>query len=72
MNLYNPSHCVDATAKDAIENIDKKRREDARKQRARDMIGCIMRLCNLAGYEVVSDIRIRSKVTGIEYCSKKK
>ena len=71
-DLYNPSHCLDTTAKEALDNIDKKNREDAKKQRARDLIGCLLRLCSLSGYEVVSDITIRSKLTGVEYSSKRK
>ena len=71
-DIYNQSHCADLTVKHALDNIQKKEKEDAQKQRAKDLLGCIIRICSLAGYDVVSDFSIRSRRTGVTYSSKRR
>ena len=70
MNLFNQSHCADPTAKEAIEDIDKKKKKAEQARRAKDTIGCALRMFSLAGYEVISDIVIRSRTTGATYKAK--
>lgn len=71
-NIYNPSHCKDLTAKDALDNIENEKKKKEQTQRAKDVLGCVFRICSLAGYEVISDITIRSRLTGVVYNSKRK
>ena len=70
MNLFNPSHCADPTAKDAIEDISKQKKKKEYARRAKDTIGCALRMFSLAGYEVISDITIKHRATGATYKAK--
>lgn len=72
MSIYNTSHCVDLTAKQALDNIKKEEKDDQQKQRAKDLMGCVIRMCSLAGYDVVSGFTIRNRKTEVTYTSKRK
>jgi hypothetical protein len=70
MNLFNPSHCADPTAKVALEDISKEKKKIEQARRAKDTIGCALRMFSLAGYEVISELIIRSRATGAIYRAK--
>ena len=72
MNIYNTSHCFDPTPKKALDNIKEEEKAEKQKQRAKDLIGCLFRICSLANYEIVTDITIRDRFSGVVYSSKKK
>jgi hypothetical protein len=69
-NIFNPSHCKDLTAKCALDNIENQKKKTEQARRAKDMLGCVIRICSLAGYEVL-DIAIRSRRDGTTYKKKK-
>lgn len=71
-DLYNPSHCADPTAKAAMDNVDDWRKKEAQKERAKDLMGCLIRMCSLAGYDVTSTIEIRHRKSGLVYTSRKR
>ena len=60
LNKRNPEHYVDMTAYEAIKHAD----YEAEKIRHSKVIGCILRICELSDYEVISRIELRDKRNG--------
>lgn len=58
----NGSGCADPTAYAAIKNVDKKYDEDSEK--FYKLIGCIFRVCELAGFSVEGRIALKDNKTG--------
>ena len=71
-DIYNLSHKADITAKQALDNINRQEKAAAQKRRANDLLGCLIRMCSLAGYDVFSEIVICDRKTGEVYSSKRK
>ena len=66
MNIYNQSHCADPTPKMAVDSIKRDQKDEVQKHRAKELLWCILRICNLAGFDLVS-LSIRSRATGTTY-----
>ena len=54
----NGSGCADPTAYEAIKNV------DVNEERIRKLIGCIFRICEIAGFRVEERIVLRDVETG--------
>lgn len=54
----NASGCMDLTAYNAIKNIEEKQ------ERVSKLVGCIKRMCELAGFEIQGRIVLVDKETG--------
>lgn len=57
-SVKNASGCLDLTAHDAIDNIDKEH------ERYKKLLGAIFRICELAGFRVEERIVVRDLRTG--------
>lgn len=55
---YNAEHYPDPTPYNAIKKI------ESEHERHRKLIGCILRICELAGFEVMDRIVLLDKTTG--------
>lgn len=63
--LRNGSGYIDPTAYKAIKNAEADQIvSDADREKYRKLIGCILRVCELSGFEVESRIVLRDKNTG--------
>lgn len=54
----NASGCYDLTAYDAIKHIEEKQ------ERVSKLVGCIKRMCELAGFQIQGRIVLEDKETG--------
>lgn len=71
LDIYNPEHYLDTTAYHAINNAEGRpddwlppdKYRASREKRYR-LIGCIFRLCELAGFTVMNRIELRDNETG--------
>lgn len=59
-DIYNASGCKDVTAYKAV----KKAEEDAEVERFKKLLGCIFRICEIAGFQIEEHLVIRDKRTG--------
>lgn len=64
MNIYNPSHCMDRTAAEAVKKAD---RNGYRDKRAMEFISMIHRMAKMAGYVIEERVIITDMHTGKEY-----
>ena len=59
-DIYNASGCKDVTAYKAVKKSD----EDAEYERFHKLLGCIFRICEIAGFQIEEHLVIRDKRTG--------
>lgn len=59
-DIYNASGCKDPTAYKAVKKAD----EDAEVERFKKLLGCIFRICEIAGFQIEEHLVIRDKRTG--------
>ena len=59
-DIYNASGCKDPTAYEAVKKAD----EDAEYERFHKLLGCIFRICEIAGFQIEEHLVIRDKRTG--------
>ena len=59
-DIYNASGCKDPTAYEAVKKAD----EDAEYERFHKLLGCIFRICEIAGFQIEKHLVIRDKRTG--------
>lgn len=62
---YNASHCADMTAAQAIDAADAQRNRERLETRAHSVIGTMLRVAGLAGYEVTGDLELTHRMSGI-------
>ena len=67
-NIFNKSHKLDTTAKQAIDRADKHSYAD---KRAMEFISLVNKIAKIAGYLIVSQIEFIDKKTNRKYCVKK-
>ena len=61
-DIRNASGYVDPTAHEAIKRVSRSEAEERRK--VHRLIGCLLRCCELAGYEFVGTMQFRNTETG--------
>ena len=54
----NASGCLDLTAYEAMKHIEEKQ------ERISKLVGCIKRMCELAGYDIIGRIVLEDRETG--------
>ena len=59
---YNSSHCLDLTAYEAINNVDRENKE--RDELAKKVIKTIQNVAHLAGFDIVGRITLMDRKTG--------
>lgn len=67
MNKYNNSHCIDMTAKQAIEEIEHKKKYRDVDKKANELLGTLIRMIGLAGFHLEGRIEITHRRTGRKY-----
>ena len=67
-NIYNSSHKLDTTAKQAIDRADKHFYAD---KRAMEFVSLVNKMAKAAGYLIVSQIEFVDKKTNRKYCVRK-
>ena len=63
-SIFNGSHCIDMTAKEAIDNAD---RYLLRDKKAMEFAILLHRMAKVAGYRIMGKVRFRDIKTGKEY-----
>ena len=59
-DICNASGCKDPTAYEAVNKAE----EDAEYERFHKLLGCIFRICEIAGFQIEEHLVIRDKRTG--------
>lgn len=67
MDVYNDSHCLDTTAKTAIEHAEQARIEAAIDKKAKKLFAVLVRTIDLAGFHLENRIEITHRKTGRRY-----
>lgn len=62
-NYYNASHYVDKTCGQALNNISKKEKEIASRDRAKNFVGIILRMASMCGFHIIG-ITLQDNRTG--------
>lgn len=63
---YNASHCADMTAAQAIDAADAQRNRERLETRAHSVIGTMLRVAGLAGYEVTGELVLTHRASGLQ------
>jgi hypothetical protein len=62
--LFNDSGCKDLTAFQAIENVERDRKDE---ERLKKLLSTIFYICDLAGFHIEERLVLRDKYTGKVY-----